>query len=158
MYFKMPFISDNVNHKVVKAFKSEGINVRICHQSFTLRQALRPKNPFPTSCALLNCPLKDPRKCYQRKVVYEIKCNKCHSTYIGSTIRQLHLRVKEHNTNSSSSVFQHLRKCQSGFTTTVLSRDHDMANLRIREGLYIRKLNPAINSRLEAEEMADFLF
>ena len=133
------------------------LDVRLCHNFFTLRNALRLKDPVPI-CNLLNCPVRDPKLCCQRNVVYELKCNKCSSKYIGSTIRDLHTRIKEHFNNNWSSVFRHKQNCKSDFSISIINRDHDRANLRLREGVMIRKLSPAINSRAESEEMSDFLF
>ena len=156
--FKIPFISNNINRKITNAFKSEGINVRLCHQSYTLRNALKQPDALPTMCKLLNCPISNPKLCYQRKVVYQLKCQHCNNIYIGSTIRDLHIRIKEHYTTRTSSVFQHKQTCNSNFTTSVVNRDSDPANLRLKEGLMIRKLSPSINSRAESEEISIFLF
>ena len=155
----MPFINNSINRKIINAFKSEGIDVRLCHQSYTLRNALKqPDNNLPTVCKLLNCPINNPSLCYQRKIVYKLKCQQCNNIYIGSTIRDLHLRIKEHYTTRTSSVFQHKQTCNSDFITSIINRDQDSANLRIKEGLMIRKLSPSINSRAESEEMSIFLF
>ena len=39
--------------------------------------------------------IKDNRKC-EKGGVYKIKCKSCPSIYIGETLRELHVRTKEH--------------------------------------------------------------
>ena len=92
-------------------------------------------------------------------MVYELHCPICSATYIGSTIRSLHVRVREHLTRPLSSVFQHLQRCDTNrVRTKVLASDPDEANLRLREAMLIRQRRPSINSRAESEALASFLF
>ena len=156
--FKIPYINDKINRKIKNAFKSEGIDVRLCHRSYTLRNALKQRDPAPTICSLVNCKIKNTSLCFRRNIVYRMKCEKCDGVYIGSTIRHLHQRVREHHTDRKSSVYQHIQVCQGSFETTIIDSDPDSANLRLREGLLIRQFSPSINSRAESEEMAMFLF
>ena len=39
-YFKIPYISERLNHRITNIFRKENIPVRIAHKSHTLRQAL----------------------------------------------------------------------------------------------------------------------
>ena len=74
------------------------------------------------SCRKVNCPMSSNRICLQKNVVYEIKCSKCSSIYIGSTIREFHTRMTEHGKDENSSVFKHLLTClpnHSVFRSTV---------------------------------------
>ena len=75
VYFKIPYISDGVNKKVERAFKSENLNVRIYHKPQTIRNALK-RPSIPEECQLKNCPLKDPKLCHRKMVKYKIKCKK----------------------------------------------------------------------------------
>ena len=50
---------------------------------------------FKIVCKLRDCPIKQIR-CTTSYVIYEVTCKICKATYIGSTIRPLHDRAKEH--------------------------------------------------------------
>ena len=89
-YLRIPFISDNINHKIKRILKSEHLNVGLAQKSqTTLRSALRTKNRTINNCQMTSCPLKDNKLCFQKNVVYKVTCRKCQQFYIGSTIRQL---------------------------------------------------------------------
>ena len=105
--------------------------------------------------------MSDTNLCFVKNTVYKITCNKCQDTYIGSSIRPLHDRLKEHLKHRSSSVFKHLRNCQkdhSELTIDVIGRNSDPVDLRILEAALIRKNNPKINSREEYTELKELLF
>ena len=148
-YFQMPFISDAFNNKIKRIFNKENINVRFSHQSITLRKFLN-NNKTNKSCHLNNCPVKDAHKCLKRNIVYKIQYTKCHKFYIGSTIRHLHIRVREHLTQSTSSVYKHLLSCQSELQkhsvyTTILGHHHENINLRFLEHILIKQYRPNLN-------------
>ena len=134
--------------------------MRIYHRSYTLRGALaKRKNYEDTYCKIQNCPINDTKVCTQRGIIYEIKCEKCQEKYIGSTIRQLHIRVNEHLKSSNSSLNIHLRHCHNTkVSVRTLSHDSDPINLRFRESMYIRKLKPTINAKNECEEYRELIF
>ena len=159
MYLKFPFISDVVNGKMKRIFRSEGFNIRLAQKSVSLRGALQRRRTTPP-CRMHGCTVNSPI-CLRRNVVYELSCPTCSATYIGSTIRALHVRIKEHLSRPESSVFQHLQQCGPASPPVhprVLATDFDSANLRLREAFLIRTLKPRLNSRAESEELSDFLF
>ena len=100
--------------------------------------------------------------CLLRNAVYQITCNNCNQHYIGSTIRFIHDRVREHLNNDNSSVKKHLSQCQNkvykGIEIKSIVLENDPANLRLLEAFYIRKYKPTMNSREECSEFADLLF
>ena len=99
--------------------------------------------------------------CKKRDSVYKIRCKQCSEYYIGSTIRQVHDRVQEHLRNDTSSVFKHLLKCQNkrnNIDVSIIDVESDPVNLRLLEALYIKKLQPSLNSREEAKELNNLLF
>ena len=50
-------------------------------------------------------------ECFKSHVVYEFKCARCNSSYVGRTCRHLATRIGEHlRTDYSSTIFQHLNK------------------------------------------------
>ena len=157
MYLKFPYISDALDNKIKRIFRQENIPIRLTRRSYTLRNHLS-KRPPPIPCQLPSCPLKN-NLCNRKSTVYKWTCLTCNHFYIGSSIRPLHTRIKEHLTQATSSVFQHLNRCNgSTFTTEVLAQDKDPANLRLKEAMLIKQLRPSINSREEQDELADFLF
>ena len=142
--------------------KNTCIDVRLVRKHRTLRTVLKQK-PDNGQCQLPNCAVSDNTKCFRTKVVYKIICDLCRQCYIGSTIRHLHQRVKEHLTDRRSSVGKHLQLCQSSsisksIQTEIIASDHDEANLRLREAILINRIKPTINSREEASELREFLF
>ena len=141
-----------INNKIRKAFRREGFKVRLSHKTFSLRSALRKKEPNTRSCTKKGCTLND-NLCFRRHVVYKISCNKCQESYIGSTIRELHQRVYEHFRSTDSSVTRHMRICGStpqDMTTDVIDHEKRKGNLRIREAFHIQKHKPKINSKEES--------
>jgi hypothetical protein len=146
-------------------FKDKGFLVRVVHRSTSMRQVLAPSmRENIKNCTLtLNCATAKHNLCLRKNVVYKITCDQCHDNYIGSTIRNLHNRVKKHTTQTTLSVFNHLNTCQrnnSNFniTTEVITSDPDAVNLRLKEAIHIRKHKPQINSQEEYSELSDLLF
>ena len=156
--FKFPYISDNIDRQIKRIFKRENINIRLVRQGNTLRQCLKRPSDRP-ACSLNGCPIKNSDICHRKNVVYQLTCNVCRNTYIGSTIRPLHTRIKEHISRTSSSFYKHLRSCNTNnFTTTILTSDNDSCNIRLKEAIYIKKLKPTINNKEEQEAYSDFLY
>ena len=99
-------------------------------------------------------------------VIYEITCDVCKDTYIGSTTRPLRDRAKEHiaaakNKNHKSAVGEHY--CRKHPTTElrllfriVRRKERDKLRLPIDEAIAIREAAPPMNSRRE-ETGIDFL-
>ena len=151
-------MSDKLDRQIKHIFKSENINVRLVRKGNTIRQYLR-KNTKEIDCKLSGCTMSDSGMCLRKNVVYEIKCSVCMSVYIGSTIRHLHTRVKEHMTNNISSVFKHLRSCNTtNISMRIIATDNDSCNLRLREALFIKKFKPQINNKEEQDAFSDFLY
>ena len=134
-----------MDNKIKHIFRREEINVRLTRKIKTLGNILRKKGENNT-CKLKNCAIKDPKLCFRRNAVYEVKCDKCHQIYIGSTIRPLHIRIREHLNTSRSSIFHHKITCKNKkFNIKILTTADDEPNLRLKEFIFIRKLKPSIN-------------
>ena len=112
LYMKIPYISERLNYRITSIFRKEDIPVRVAHKSYTLRRALSHNNKERT-CTRANCPISGTKLCLVRNAVYQITCSNCNQHYIGSTIRFIHDRVREHLNNDNSSVKKHLSQCQS---------------------------------------------
>ena len=160
-YMKIPYISERLNYRITNIFRKEDIPVRVAHKSYTLRRALSHNNKERT-CTRANCLISGTKLCLLRNAVYQITCNNCNQHYIGSTIRFIHDRVREHLNNDNSSVKKHLSQCQNkvykGIEIKSIVLENDPANLRLLEAFYIRKYKPTMNSREECSEFADLLF
>ena len=154
-YYQIPFISDSFNNQIRRIFRKQNINIRIAHRSFTLRKFLNNNNnKRRTPCTLNNCPVRDPSKCFRNHVVYQLECQTCHQKYIGSTIRPLYIRVREHYTQNTSSVYKHLYSCQHNQTnytmiTTIIGHHHEDINLRFLEHILIKQRSPTLNSQTD---------
>ena len=90
--------------------------------------------------------------CFAQNVVYNVRCARCKKEYIGSTIRHLHTRIKEHLTSRVSAVYTHAQQCSGQFTVRILARARDETDLRIKEAIYITRNLPELNQK---EEMLD---
>ena len=69
---------------------------------------------FFTTRKLRTClpSLKGPISTFMRsKVVYQMTCSRCQSTYVGQTIRHLTTRITEHEERINTTVAQHLSQC-----------------------------------------------
>lgn len=67
--------------------------------------------------------------CFLRKCVYRLTCRGSKASYIGSTIRELHTRVREHLSRDKSLVYQH---CQLSWDTFEVHKEsgHEVPPLR----------------------------
>lgn len=157
VYLRLPFLSDKFFYKVQRIFHRAKLPVRIYDKNTTLRHALARKRPSMT-CKTLNCIMKDSGFCFVKKCVYKITCDSCSSFYIGSTLRALHSRVKEHMEQTTSSVFQHKRICAATFQVRILKKAPDNTTLRFLEALLIAKQGPTMNNKQEREEIRSLLF
>ena len=102
-YFKIPYISERLNHRIANIFRKGNIPVRIVHKSYALRQALS-HTPTEGKCTRDKCPISNTGLCLRRNAVYQLTCNSCDQQYTGSTTIFIHDRVKEHLNNENSSV------------------------------------------------------
>ena len=153
---RLPFISNKFNTEVRRALRRYNINARLVHpRPRTLLQMAQPK-PKPPVCKLRDCPIKQIR-CTTSYVIYEVTCEICKATYIGSTIRPLHDRAKEHvaaarKHSRASAVGEHYEKCHSEEEPQLQFRivratAKDELRLRIEEAMAIRTANPTMNRR-----------
>ena len=91
----MPFINNEINGIVRRALKRHGINARVINlRPQTVGQLCQKQRPA-AKCKVRKCPIPHLNST-ATFVVYQVKCNLCGNTYIGSTSKQLHYRTKEH--------------------------------------------------------------
>ena len=76
--------------------------------------------PIPLKCDFNNCNCNK-NLCMNSRIVYNYHYLKCSGNYIGSTMRQFHMRHNEHiKKDKSSSMYEHKVKCNAEFITTTL--------------------------------------
>ena len=157
-YFQFPFINDSVQKRVQAIFTKNDLPVRVFDRNLTLRAALRTRQKENNICNIKGCTMADSNLCYAKKCVYQLRCTNCLQVYIGSTLRRLHERVREHLQQERSGVFQHKRVCGAAFEIRVITRARDNTSLRFKEALLIRDMKPAINAKREVDELLSLTF
>ncbi len=155
-YFEFPFINDEVHYKVKRIFQSSNLPIRIYTKSRTIRSALQPKRD-PIQCNARQCQMSN-ELCLRKNCVYSMTCEKCREQYIGSSVRPLHHRVREHLNGTKSSVHKHGLVCKANFEVKVMANDKNVNRLRFKEAILIRDQRPQINSKQEREELLHLLF
>ena len=53
---------------------------------------------------------------FQSNLVYQFKCSRCNSTYVGKTCRHLLTRVQEHKTKKKQVIRKHADACNTEVT------------------------------------------
>jgi hypothetical protein len=157
VYLKFPFLNDRVQRQVQNIFRRNDLPVRVFDKNATLRNSLQ-RRTQPDQCQLRNCSISDGHICHIKRCVYTMRCKVCNAIYIGSTLRALHIRVREHLTQERSSVFDHKRQCRGDFDVTITAKARDNTSLRFKEALLIKRLQPAINQKRESEELTSLTF
>ena len=145
-YLNLPYFNDATNNKIKRIFQAANLNIRIYHKTFSLRQAL--KKSHKPICDINNCQIHS-NICHTTYCIYSAECNLCKATYIGSTIRKLHIRWKEHISNNSSAIYKHNQSCTGTFAVSIAAKSNNTVDLRIKEGLLIRSMKPSLNSKEE---------
>ena len=150
IYFKLPFL-DSHSFKLEKQLLSvinkyfPQINLKFIHvNNNTIGSFFQYKDRIP---ALLSS-----------AVVYKYTCGQCSASYIGETLKQLHVRISQHKgisyrTNrplsspSHSSIREHAYDSDHPIKTEyfqLLSQSNQF-DIKILESIYIHKHNPGLN-------------
>ena len=93
-------------------------------------------------------------KMYKSNIIYQIECPGCKSKYVGLTTRHLISRVNEHF-SPSGTMTKHCNafgcKIENPMDSTSIldSTYRNVIHLSIYEALYIREINPSINTKDE---------
>jgi hypothetical protein len=148
-YLSTPFINDGINKQVKKALTHLGLNIRLVHKSQRLDSWLKQRDSSSNKCSLANCKLKN-NFCNRNMVVYKYQCD-CGANYIGSTIRPLHMRIKEHHNLTSSSIFEHKLICNGNWRVNIGARGNDLIDLRLKEAIMIDDFCPTLNRKEEVK-------
>ena len=152
-FLKLPHFSEIITKEIRRAIYKEGLDIQLAQPGPSLRQYLTKKNNNTiTTHTLANCPIRDPNIYQKTYTIYRLICLKCHNFYIGSTIRPLHIRIREHLNTRASSFHKYLIKCKNNdynFSITIEAIVRNVGYLRIKDALLISKLHLQINSKLE---------
>ena len=159
---RLPFISDSFNAKVRRVLKQSNLdNVRLVNPRPKTLQQLVTKRSQPQSCPLRKCPISQSvQNCGATFVIYKATCLMCGDFYVGSTMRPLHIRAREHmyatrQHNSSSALGEHFGERHPTAATPsiefeILHRsEKNELRLRIDEAYYIQRLQPPLNRKAE---------
>ena len=86
-------------------------------------------------------------------VVYKVQCPRCKACYVGCTTRHLITRSSEHRTQKKKTMAKHLKACNAQITCDdfeiLASTSRGQDYLETLEALYIRQINPTINTKDE---------
>jgi hypothetical protein len=159
-YLKFPFVNEKLNNDINKLSKKIGINIRCTNNNRNLNSLLRPRTRIGTrrqQCEMKHCTLRNKRLCFFNHIVYEATCLGCSKTYIGSTIRYLHVRVGEHMRNGA--LKEHSKTCNKTmkYDFKILCKCSDELDTRISEAQYIKQLKPSLNRKEEIIDSLCFL-
>ena len=98
--------------------------------------------------------LKEPiPKNLSSNVIYQIRCSRCESCYVGLTTRHVITRCGEHRSKTES-IKSHLANCNKELgkepSIKILEKTHPgIMHLLVLEALYIRELKPNLNIKDE---------
>ena len=161
-YITLPFLGHfsyqlrNTLSNVLKKYFPD-VNYRfIFVNRNTIGSLFRVKDPIPTSLC--------------SNIVYCFKCPDCMSRYIGSTSRNLKIRISEHigvsfrtNTQITRPSFSRIREHASSCNNSINEQDFSIkfrascfSDLRIAESLMIMKEKPEINGNELATRLLIF--
>jgi hypothetical protein len=155
----LPFlgsVSLNVKEKLTRSFRS---NFPTCNLQVVFKTGSRMsswfkfKDVFPKSLI--------------SGVVYEYKCPRCNSRYIGSTYRYFEKRLEEHLHVSALTgkplrgiqiwaPMDHSRKCEVMNTRdnfSIVCKEPNRYLLRIKENLIINQLKPSLNTMMDSYQL-----
>ena len=133
IYASTPYIK-GISERLQRAFKSH--EVTLIH---------KPVNSLRSQLVRVKDTTVNLKKC---GTVYQIHCEKCKKEYVGETARSLEIRVKEHQSRSSSAIHEHCRLEGHSVDSNkikVLSTEVNTFKRRIKEAIQIKLTKPALN-------------
>ena len=129
IYASTPYIK-GISERLQRAFKSH--EVTLIH---------KPVNSLRSRLVRVKDTTVNLKKC---GTVYQIHCEKCNKEYVGETARSLEIRVKEHQSRSSSAIHEHCRlegHSVDPNKTKVLSTEVNTFKRRMKEAIQINLRN-----------------
>ena len=154
-YFVLPYIGDYSTYtkkrimKIYKKFCKLDKRVRLIFSTSKIKNYFSTKDTLP--------------KCFKSHVVYQYKCARCNSCYVGRTHKHLTTRIEEHLNSESSNIYKHMLEnpqcksdnIRSNFKILDTAKSH--YELALKEGLYINWLKPVLNKQKKHEVITLFV-
>ena len=167
VFIALPFVDDDLCRKAEGIIKASGLNARVAWKGGPnlrrklVRSAFRPV-PCPAAgkrCHCCEAGLKG--RCHTKNVIYRMDCRLCasdESFYVGETRRSVRLRYNEHirdaKNNKTDTPFgfhqtRHpdVQLDSSNVSIKILHVSKDGPDRKIWESVYIRDLNPTLNTQ-----------
>ena len=150
-YYKIPYvgkfstIAKKKVNELVEKYCTETVDVKFIFMPFKVGQYFSNKDPVPAHNI--------------SNVIYKFCCANCNVCYIGETARHFVIRKKEHlSSDQSSAVYKHIHDVENGACKaacnndcfTILDRAPTKYQLRIKEGLLIRRDQPILNIQVKS--------
>jgi hypothetical protein len=142
-FLSIPYVNDEIEYKVKNSLKGLGVKIQIAHKGKKLRHMMTQRKD-EMKCNMKGCKLQN-KLCYVRGAVYEIKCDQCGNSYVGSTWRYLHTRFKEHLNQKASPIYLHNQRCNGLLKVKLLDTDENIQRMRIKEAIIIKQQKPTLN-------------
>ena len=158
--FFEPLIKKVLNSIIVKPDKEKDESDR---KKFFLQYRGKPSEKFETSLLRLEAPCKivyttrklktvlpslKPQidKPLRSNIVYLVSCPRCHSRYVGQTVRHLTTRFKEHKRSPVGKHFRNRELTIDNFSIIAKSSKNEQ-HLMTLEALLIKDLKPELNTK-----------
>ena len=145
-YFKLPYVgffSRHTHNKIkgiIKKLCKDQVSVNLVFVPYKIGSMFSTKDKIPSFLKSM--------------VVYKFVCASFNACYVGETARHLPTRIKEHlKTDKKSHIYQHLSSNQNCFNCctddcfSILDYASTKYQLKIKEALYIKWLDPILNKQ-----------
>ena len=143
-YITLPYIGDyskvakNKINKLFNTFCKENVNINLVFTVCKVKSYFSTKDSMPS--------------CFKSGVVYSFVCPRCKSCYVGRTHTHYNTRRNQHlGTDVNSSILKHLKsnkECEKACNKDsfkILDTAKSTFELAMKEGMYIKWLNPNLN-------------
>ena len=145
-YFKLPYVrffSRHTHNKIkgiIKKLCKDQVSANLVFIPYKIGSMFSTKDKIPSFLKSM--------------VVYKFVCASCNACYVGETARHLPTRIKEHlKTDKKLHIYQHLSSNQDCFNCctddclSILDYASTKYQLKIKEALYIKWLDPILNKQ-----------
>ena len=95
-YLDLPFLGESAERRIRRAFTREGVNIRVFRRSTSILDVVRPRRQELRKCSWPTCPTAATALCFIKNCMNQVTYEPCGQSYVGSTTRPLHERIREH--------------------------------------------------------------
>ena len=147
-YFRLPYLGKKsaiAKIRIMRLFKQfckPDKGIRLVFNISKVRDYFSTKDLYPN--------------CFKSNVVYLFTCANCGIRYVGRTHTHFDNRIDEHFRCKSSSIFKHLNEPQNSACKNLSNKNNSFKildnartdyELALKEGMYIKWYNPALNKQ-----------